>query len=200
MSRELPFKVSASAVKRVKDPLPAPTKCNCCGHNDILLLNNAHIYYGRSIGDFPWIYICSACGSYVGLHPNTDIPLGTLADEQTRKARVYVKDFFHRWMKVHGLRRSEAYKALSVRTGIRKAECHFGMFNIDRCNRVLEEINEEATGVLRYKVDMPGQDEPHHFKARSDMDAYDFAYAVTDKCVIGFRKLNAFSHWVKLEN
>ncbi len=41
--------------------------------------------------DWPWVYICEGCGSYVGMHPFTDIPLGTLADAATREARKECK-------------------------------------------------------------------------------------------------------------
>lgn len=82
--------VSRKALKRIKDALPKPTACNCCSA-PVELVENSEIYNGRSFGDWPYAYLCRSCGAYVGLHPDTDLPLGTLADKRLRDARKVSK-------------------------------------------------------------------------------------------------------------
>ncbi|MBI6550691.1 zinc-finger-containing protein, partial [Xenorhabdus lircayensis] len=79
-----PCNPNPKAIQRVNDPLTIPTKCRyCCGHVTIAhhtevfrrILNNSR---------WPWLYVCNSCDARVGMHPGTDIPLGTLADRPTR--------------------------------------------------------------------------------------------------------------------
>ena len=91
------LKSSTQALKRVKNPLPVPTICPHC-QSSVALVNNAKVYSGREYGKWPYAYLCEndACGAYVGLHPNTTIPLGTLATASMRDARKKAKDAFNR--------------------------------------------------------------------------------------------------------
>jgi hypothetical protein len=126
--------VSRRALKRVKNPLPAPTDCRYCG-DDVRLVRNSEIYNGRSYGDWPFAYLCRGCRSYVGLHPDTDIPLGTLADDALRAARNRSKSVFHAHIKTSGLGRTAAYKWLAGQMGIEVDICHFGWFEADACDQ-----------------------------------------------------------------
>lgn len=127
--------VSRRALKRVKNPLPTPTACRyCAGH--VELVNNAEIY-GRCYGDWPYAYLCRDCKSYVGLHPDTDIPLGTLATAALRKDRNLSKDMFHQFKAKRGFTRSLAYEWLAAQMGIPIGECHFGWFDQDECGTAL---------------------------------------------------------------
>ena len=120
--------VSRSALKRVKDALPAPTKCHYCD-GDVCLVGN-HEVYGRNYGDWPYIYLCQDCSAYVGLHPNTDLPLGTLADKKTREARKDGKGKFITLMRKRNMKRDNAYKWLAKRLRISQDKCHWAMFDI----------------------------------------------------------------------
>lgn len=122
------------AVKRVSNPLPAPEQCNRCNKMTVLVVNNSTIY-GKQYGKWPFAYLCSNCHSYVGMHPNTFIPLGTLADEVTRAARRDCKVSFESVWKTGLLSRSEAYKWLAQELGISPGDCHFGWFEADVCFR-----------------------------------------------------------------
>lgn len=124
--------VSRRALKRVKNPIPAPTECRYCG-GDVRLVCNSEIYNGRSYGDWPFAYLCSGCQAYVGLHPDTDIPLGTLADNKLRAARNASKATFHEHMKKTGLSRTRAYQWLVGRMNIEVGKCHFGWFELEEC-------------------------------------------------------------------
>lgn len=123
----LPY-VSRRALKRVKDSLPIPEDCNNCGL-PVELVSNAEIY-GREYGDWPYAYRCISCDSYVGLHPDTDLPLGTLADKQTREARKSYKGSFFTLCDFRGWSRNQGYAWLAKQMGIEKSQCHWGMFSV----------------------------------------------------------------------
>lgn len=129
-----PWNPSKRAIARVKNPLPAPEQCNCCGSISVSIVNNSAIY-GRSHGKWPWAYRCDYCRAYVGMHPFTDIPLGTLADTKTREARKACKLPFIKIYESGILSRNAAYKALSEKLGIAVDECHFGWFDSGMCER-----------------------------------------------------------------
>nr|WP_315447981.1 zinc-finger-containing protein [uncultured Pseudomonas sp.] len=134
--------VSRRALKRVKNPIPAPADCRYCG-DDVHLVCNSEIYRGRSFGDWPYAYLCRGCRAYVGLHPQTDIPLGTLADDKLRVLRNRSKAAFHEHMKKAGMTRTGAYQWLAEKMGIDVGVCHFGWFDLAECFAA-EKVVEEA--------------------------------------------------------
>lgn len=129
---------------KVKDKLPKITKCEHCGGN-VSIVKNSEVY-GKCYGDYPWIYKCCSCDSYVGIHKDTDIPLGSLATKEIRDARKECKPYFFRMIKTLKLSRGEAYKILASKLKIKASQCHFGMFDVDMCNKAkvacLELMNE----------------------------------------------------------
>ena len=125
--------VSRRALKRVKNPLPAPTHCRYCS-GEVKLVNNS-VIYNREYGDWPYMYLCFSCDSYVGLHPDTDIPLGTLANAALCKDRNLSKDLFFRVSKQRGMSRTLAYQWLAGKMGIPVDQCHFGWFEQKDCGR-----------------------------------------------------------------
>lgn len=140
----LPY-ISASAVGRVKDRADTPTTCPYCA-GTVELVSNAEIYHGREYGDWPYAYLCRGCGAYVGLHPNTDIPLGTLADKPMREARKAAKEPFHQLVRTRfGGDRSAAYLWLAERMSIPASRCHFGMFTVQQCAEALREIQRATS-------------------------------------------------------
>lgn len=159
--------VSRASLRRIANPLPAPTVCPYCGGPAVLDSNDA-IYRGQRYGDWPYVYMCEgSCDAYVGLHPNTDIPLGTLADRETRDARKEAKQAFFNWQDVVGLRkdRNAAYAKLAERMQIEIAECHFAMFDVERCNLALAHIanmlaEHYVQGETMVPKDMPEDDIP----------------------------------------
>ena len=133
-----PQNPSRSATARVKNPLPAPTECPYCDEA-VELVNNSEIY-GRSYGEWPWAYRCTDddCNSYVGLHPFTSIPLGTLANAATRNARKAAKAAFNPLWQSGRMSRSEAYAWLASRIAIADVNsCHIGWFDVGTCKLVV---------------------------------------------------------------
>ena len=135
-----PWSPSRSAVKRVTNPLPLPANCHLCGES-CGIVNNSEIY-GREFGTWPWAVKCIGCGAYVGLHPFTGIPLGTLADKAMRDARSAAKNAFNPLWQDGTMTRSEAYAWLAKELGIGAVEtCHIGWFGVDQCGAVVKAIN-----------------------------------------------------------
>lgn len=129
---------------KVKDKLPKITKCEHCG-GSVNIVKNSEIY-GRCYGEYPWAYMCDSCMAYVGIHKDTDIPLGTLATKEIRDARKECKPYFFRMIEELELSRGKAYKMLADKLKINPSECHFGMFDVEMCNKAkvacLELIDE----------------------------------------------------------
>ncbi|MDP4546524.1 zinc-finger-containing protein [Marinobacter sp. MDS2] len=141
--------VSRKALRRVKNPLPAPKTCRYCGPEvPVLIEHHSVVYGGRSYGDWPYVYRCLHCRAYVGLHPHTDLPLGTLADEELRKARKQNKAIFNRLMAQAVLSRSEAYQWLAEAMSIPVGECHWGWFEIEQCELAGQLCEQRLAEVL----------------------------------------------------
>lgn len=142
--QKTPWNPSKTATARVKNPLPAPCECHLC-KGSVKIAHHDEIY-GSAYGDWPWAYLCQNCGAYVGMHPFTNIPLGTLADAPLRKARKECKQPFELvWRERKLMSRTDAYKALAHALGIPVEECHFGWFDVARCHQA----RDWSVGVLR---------------------------------------------------
>jgi len=134
-----PWAPSRRAVARVRNPLPIPERCPNCGA-PVFIDKNSCIY-GREYGDWPWALMCTGCDSYVGLHPFTGIPLGTLATPEMRRARSEAKDAFNPLWQGGSMTRSEAYAWLASALGIADVEqCHIGWFDVAQCAAVVAAV------------------------------------------------------------
>lgn len=129
---------------RIQDPLPAPSTCRYCGGHVSFTTND--VFYGRQFGEWPWCYFCSACKAYVGCHPKTDIPLGTLADGATRKARNAAHAAFDPLWRGKGspMKREHAYQWLSEALGIPRSVTHIGFFDQQTCERVVNAVGARS--------------------------------------------------------
>lgn len=140
---KLGWKLSRTAAARVLNPLPVPTECPYC-QGEVKAVRNEEIY-GRAFGPWPYSYLCVGCRAYVGMHPQTNIPLGTLADAATRNARKIAKERFQSYLIGRCcMSRNEAYEWLARKLGIAVSACHFGWFNIEACRNVVKAINDDA--------------------------------------------------------
>jgi hypothetical protein len=131
-SPKTPWNPSKKAIARVKDVLPIPTRCHLCQGEEIEIVGHKEIY-GRDYNEWPWCYRCKSCKAYVGMHPFTNLPLGTLADEALRLARKHGKEPFEKLHASGKMDRNKAYELLSEHLGIPKNECHFGWFDEELC-------------------------------------------------------------------
>lgn len=138
--------VSRRALRRVKDWMPAPACCPYCDGEVRLVSNDA--IYGRTYGDWPYVYLCKPCDAYVGLHPSTDLPLGTLANRELREARKRSKSLWQVISALKGRSRNDAYSWLADKMGIARQDCHFGHFNLDQCALALSVCQQERKQCL----------------------------------------------------
>lgn len=139
MSRQIAWKLSAAQAKKVLNPLPVPTECPYC-KGKVSVVDNKTIY-GRQYGKWPFAYKCETaeCDSYVGIHPKTDIPLGTMANKATRSARKMAKAVFAPKWESGDMTKDEAYAWLAGELGIADINhCHVGWFDIAMCNKVVD--------------------------------------------------------------
>lgn len=122
-----------------------PAGCPYCGE-PVKIVDSIVIYKKRSYG---LAYVCSAypkCDAYVGCHPNTDRPLGRLADKKLRTAKSAAHRAFDAlWRRKANqpgqnekAARIAGYRWLAKQLGIRRQNCHVGMFDVEQCLRVVE--------------------------------------------------------------
>ena len=88
--------------------------------------------------------MCRPCRAYVGVHPHTDLPLGTLADEATREARKEGKSWFQRLVRREQGERGVVYQWLAEQMNIRPEQCHWAMFDEALANEAEMEAEEAA--------------------------------------------------------
>ena len=95
--------------------------------------------YGRDYRDGPWAVMCLSCRAYVGLHPFTSIPLGTLANAEIRAWRKRAKVAFNPlWEGAAApMSRDSAYAWLAATLGINPDHCHIGWFDEPQCAEVV---------------------------------------------------------------
>ena len=119
-----------------------PTICRYCG-SPVVYTSNAEIY-GKEYGTGK-CYLCRNCRAFVGVHPGTDTPLGTLANEELREWRKEAHFWFDRiWKKPTRITtRYNAYGFLARKMGLPREETHIGMFEIEQCKKVIEFSKEK---------------------------------------------------------
>lgn len=103
-------------------------------------LNGHDIYPHRPDLRHKTFYACRPCDAYVGCHPGTDKPLGSLADRRLRRARNRAHEAIDPlWLNAEDRRtaRKEVYRAVATALGIELEDCHIAMFDDDQCARVV---------------------------------------------------------------
>lgn len=119
--------------------------CPYCG-GAVLVVDSARVYGGKSYG---WAHVCEnwpICDAYVGCHQGTKNPLGRLANEELRYAKSAAHKLFDALWREKMKRtactkkeaRSAGYVWLAGELALHPAQCHIGMFDVDKCRRVVE--------------------------------------------------------------
>lgn len=106
--------------------------CNICGSNHVNLVNNS-LLYGKEYGKYPYVYLCTDCNAYVGVHPNME-PMGLLADDEMRVLRKKCHELFDRTWK-NNKERTVRYAELAEKLGVK--ECHFSWMSKEELKKVL---------------------------------------------------------------
>ncbi|MFG8677889.1 zinc-finger-containing protein [Pseudomonas aeruginosa] len=146
--------VSRGALKRIKHPQPIPTGCPHCG--GLVRLVSNRVIYGREYGDWPYAYACTGtgCGAYVGLHPDTDVPLGIC--ESCEKPAPFLRKDGRAYLEPHHINRlSDGGLDHPLYVGAVCPACHreihYGLGGADK-NELLRQrvvsIEKEISGSL----------------------------------------------------
>ncbi len=115
---------------------PSLVECPYCGKRADLVPGSSIYPHRQDLVDKKF-YLCSDCSSWVGCHPGTIKPLGTLADAETRSARSRAHSCFDPLWKQGKMSRKEAYAWLANELQIANHDCHISWFEADTCNKVI---------------------------------------------------------------
>lgn len=155
-------------MSKIEDALPIPKQCdNCCSVN--IELTSNQIIYGKEYGEWPYIYFCSDCRAAVGCHKNTEIPLGRMADRQTRKLRTKAHNEFDKLWQGGLMTRKKAYNWLASELGIESSECHISWFSKDQLKDTItlssDYIKTNYDALMRRKVKQDAKQERRNERA-----------------------------------
>lgn len=127
-------------------------KCPYCGKVAELVGGDV-IYPHRPDLSSKRFYSCESCKAYVGTHYKTGEPFGTLANAQLREMRKRAHASFDPIWKGETRRvsRTTAYNWLRGKMGLRREDCHIGMFTEKQCLRVIEVCEERKATWTRGK-------------------------------------------------
>lgn len=118
-----------------------PTICPYCGSP--VNFRDSKMIYGISYG---MVYICSQypkCDAFVGVHKHNKEALGRLANHELREWKKKAHRYFdpiweYRKKRTNDLNSlSKAYLWLANRLDINVESCHIGMFDVDKCVKVV---------------------------------------------------------------
>jgi hypothetical protein len=119
------------------DKYPIPRTCQYCNGNVRLVSNS--VIYGKEFGS-GLAYVCESCKASVGVHNDCVTPLGSLADDKTKAARVAAHAAFDKLWQGKGTgARDRAYAELAAYLG--KDKAHIDWLSADECQKVLEFAN-----------------------------------------------------------
>jgi len=85
-------------------------------------------------------YMCPACEAFVGCHPGTSVPLGTLAGPRLRFHRSLLHSALDPMWRNGARKRKDVYAAISAKLGY---EFHIGeVCTVEDAQRILKIISE----------------------------------------------------------
>jgi hypothetical protein len=88
---------------------------------------------------WPWIWRCNDCKAFVGCHNQTRIPMGRIADANTRRLRAHAHIAFDPiWHEFKLLSRVKAYNWLARQMSIESSECHFAWMTAEQLQKAIE--------------------------------------------------------------
>jgi len=114
-------------------------RCSYCGSPALLKPASEVFQDAKRTGH---VYVCShypKCNSYVGVHPGTKIPMGTLADPELRRKRILAHQVFDSIWKNGVMSRNQAYHWLADTLCLNERQTHIAQFGTYLCDRVIEE-------------------------------------------------------------
>lgn len=113
--------------------------CPYC-HSKAFLRPASAVYGKKNDNPAAKVYVCArfpACDSYVAAFPDSNRPMGTLADKTLRRKRCQAHRAFDRLWKSGLMTRQEAYRLMQLHFGIPSEDAHIAKFDTDRCDRLI---------------------------------------------------------------
>lgn len=111
--------------------------CPYC-QNLAKLVRGREIYPHRPDLNGLRFYLCRPCWAYVGCHSGTSKPKGSPANSELRDWRQRAHELFDPLWRSGAMSRHQAYDWLSARMELPVTETHIGMFDVERCKKVVE--------------------------------------------------------------
>ena len=117
-------------------------RCPYCGSPAVL--RDASYVYGSNAFEGK-LYVCShypACDSYVGVHPGTFLPKGSLANRTLRKKRIQAHKIFDQLWRRGIFSRQEAYRWIGDTFCLQTRQAHIGNFSDYMCDQLIQEASK----------------------------------------------------------
>jgi len=123
--------------------------CPYCGGKAVLVdAGTVYKHYNKK----GKLWVCEnypKCDSYVGCHPNTEIPLGRLADPRLRFFKKKAHCVFDPIWRSGQMSRNDAYEWLAVKMSLPLSACHIGKFDVAQCKECIEVCKKFNNAQLR---------------------------------------------------
>jgi hypothetical protein len=115
----------------------------------------------------PWdlIWHCGDCLAYVGCHRGTDIPLGLMANRDTRHGRYMAHQVLDPlWRGKRAIAdRAEVYAWIAAYLSIAPEVAHISMLNEEQCNRLIAGVEHFKD----HRKAVSGRGDALHWKQRT---------------------------------
>ncbi|WPJ72217.1 hypothetical protein DEEACLCL_00200 [Salmonella phage CRW-SP2] len=120
-----------------------PVICDYCGHPAEFISGDVLYPHRPDLRNLKF-WVCQPCDARVGCHSHGDgkTPLGRMANAELRAAKQEAHRSFDPIWKSGERSRSDAYSWLAYQLGIKKSDCHIGLFDIDMCRKVVAVCNQ----------------------------------------------------------
>jgi len=113
--------------------------CPNCGKEATYAPNEQ--YYGKRYGRSYMCYFCKPCDTYVGVHNNTLVPLGTMANKELRQVRIKTHALLDEIWKSGRMSRGHVYGKLGTHFG---KTIHVGEADLKQCEEIIAFITSSS--------------------------------------------------------
>lgn len=143
--------VKDRAFRKEGPAMPPVVICPYCGQVSALVKGDKVYPKLKDLHD-KFFYVCAPCDARVGCHPPSTsprggigdgtVPMGRLANGELRSAKVAAHHAFDSLHTEGFMTRSQSYVWLARTLGLKRSDCHIGMFDVSQCLRVVRVVNE----------------------------------------------------------
>jgi ssDNA-binding Zn-finger/Zn-ribbon topoisomerase 1 len=152
-------KSKAAKKKGFNIPGMKSMRCPYCG-SKVHLRSADGIY--KNNNENTNLFVCSqypVCDSYVRVHSETEIPVGSVANAKLRALRVTAHHHFDNLHKSGLMTKKEAYTWLAFMLQSPMSQAHIGYLNEYYCNRIIKE-SDRIFDNMKWKLNRKSRYEP----------------------------------------